>query len=104
MKEFLLVMLQNYSVQAATLLLRYFLQYVPKTSFLKNILSKNSMVDQLHDKVATIQYTTVSFMKKTEPMEDLPTEALRVLFTSKCLWWGVLFTKYTSAEFIPAIS
>ena len=60
MKEFLLVKLQNYSVQAATLLLRLFIpdtfcNMYRKLAFLKNnILSKNSMVDQLHDKVATI--------------------------------------------------
>ena len=34
---------------------RYFLEYVPKTSYLrKNILRKKSMVDQLLNKVATL--------------------------------------------------
>ena len=35
MKEFLPVKLQTYNVQTATMLLRYFLEYVPKTSCLK---------------------------------------------------------------------
>ena len=35
------------------------------------------MVDQLHNKVATMWYTTLSFLKKTELMKDLPVEALK---------------------------
>ena len=60
MKEFLLVKLQNYSVQAVTLLLWLFItdtfwNIYQKLAFLKNnILIKKSMVAQLHDNVATI--------------------------------------------------
>ena len=55
MKEFLPVKLQTYSVQTATMLLRYFLKYVPKTSCLKKqYFEKKSMVGQLLKKVATL--------------------------------------------------
>ena len=69
MKEFLPVKLQTYSVQTATMLFRYFLKYVPKTSCLKKqYFEKKSMVGQLLKKVATLQYAALSFMKKTELM------------------------------------
>ena len=46
-----------------------FLEYVPKTSCLKKqYFEKKSMADQLLNKVATLQYTALSFMKKTELM------------------------------------
>ena len=85
MKEFLSVKLQIYSVQIATLLLRqlirYFLKYVRKTSCLENniLRKKKSMVDQLLNKVDTLQYAALSFTNKTELMEDLPVDALKVL-------------------------
>ena len=47
----------------------FFLEYIPKTSCLKkNILRKNSIVDQRLDKVAAPQYKTLNFIKKAELM------------------------------------
>ena len=62
-------------------LIRYFLKYVPKTSCLKKqyFEKKKSMVDQLLNKVDTLQYAALSFTNKTELMEDLPVDALKVL-------------------------
>ena len=94
MKEFLSVKLQTYGVQTATLLLKQltidtFWNMYQKLAVLKNnILRKKSTVDQLLNKVATLQYTALSFMKETELMKDFPVEALKLLICSQVNVFG----------------
>ena len=78
-----------------------------KLAILKsNILRKKSMVDQLLNKVATLQYTPLSFMKKNGAHVRPSSKSAESsnIFTGKCLWWSLFFTKDASLEFIPAIS
>ena len=78
-----------------------------KLAVLKNnVLRKKSMVDQLLNKVATLQYTAFSFMKKigTHVKPSHRSAESSNTFTGKCLWWRPFFTKDTSLQFIPAIS
>ena len=102
----------NIQCSDATLLLRQlitdtFWNMYPKLAILKNkILRKKSMTDKLLNKVATLQYTALSFMKKNEAHVRLscrPAESSNI-FTGKCLWWRLFSTKGATLEFIPAIS
>ena len=64
------------------------------------------MVHQLLDKVATLQYTALSFIKKNgaRVRPSCRSAESSNIFTGKCLWRRSFFTKDTSLEFIPAIS
>ena len=65
---------------------RFFLGNVPKTSCLKKFiffLRKKSLVDQSRNKAVALQYTTLNFIKNSEPMRDLSVEALKVLMSSQ---------------------
>ena len=70
------------------------------------ILRKKSMVDQLLNKVATLQYTALSFMKKNgaHVRPSYRNAESSNIFTGKCLWWRLCFTKDASPEIIPALS
>ena len=80
---------------------RYFLEYVPKTSCLKkhfekkNIFRKKTTVDQLLNKVATLQYTALSLMKKNGAHVRPACRSAESsnIFTSKCLWWRLFSLK-----------
>ena len=84
---------------------------IPKTSCLKKIkkvffLRKKSVVNQRLNKAATLQYTTLNFIKKTELIQGFSVEDLKVLIYSQVniLGGGFFFTEVAGLEFIPAIS
>ena len=80
--------------------------YQKPTLLKNNILRKKSMVDQLLNKVATLQYIALSFMKKNgaHVRPSCRSAESSNIFTGKCLWWRLFFNKDASLEFIPAIS
>ena len=80
--------------------------YQKSTLLKNNILRKKSMVDQLLNKVATLQYIALSFMKKNGAHVGPSCRSAESsnIFTGKCLWWRLFFNKDASLEFIPAIS
>ena len=73
---------------------------------LKNhILSKKYVVDQLPNKVPTMQCAALSIMKKRSLYNTFCRSAESSnIFKGKCLWWKHFFFKDASLEFIPAIS
>ena len=63
---------------------RFFLDYVVKTGCIKKtILRKNPVVNKRHNKVVTLLCAALSFIKKTELMDGLLVEMLKVLMYSQ---------------------
>ena len=84
---------------------RFFLEYIPKTICLKkNILIKNSMVDQHLDKVADRQYNTLNFIKKSGAHVRPSCRGGKSsnIFTGKPPWWSPFFAKVAGISYMDS--
>ena len=110
MKEFLSIKLQTYSVQTAALLLRQLItdtlwnMYRILAVLKNNILRKKSMVDQLVNKNHVVHSPQFYEKNRAHVRPSCRSAKSSDIFTGKCLWWGLFFTKGASLEFTPAIS